>query len=395
MKSVYKLLLLAGALTGQLSADTIVLKTGVKYEGKVLSEDATSYLVQIFVTKSIKDERRIPKDQVQEIIQETDAAKDFKNLGPLTPTPNRMASDIYQGRITAAKSFLKKHPKSDEAKEVQEALDILEKEYAVISKGGVKLNGQLITASDIEANAYDVHARMIAEEFSELAAQGQHQPALRKWEVLKNEYPYSTSFIDSLPLAARVMQGYQKILQQELDTLDARLKQRQTVLSSLSENDRRRAEQTISQKQAKYATLIDQEEKELKTRWLTIDPFNEDALEYNRRSAESEHQSITKLDTSRIKMAGPTYRGAWTALANGQLEEASKLIRELKSSFRMSDKYVTPLADQLEEKENKKKAAEEKAAAEKAEQERLAKEAAEKARKEAAEAKKKPKSNKK
>lgn len=395
MKPYQRLLLLTGILVTPLAADTIVLKTGVKYEGKVISEDATSYTIQIHVTKSIKDERRILKDNVKEIIKETGVSKDYKNIGPLVPTPDRLTAENYELRIKKAKSFLAKHPKSTHNSELEAALDILEKEYAVVSKGGTKLNGQLITAADIKANAYDVHARIIAAEFRSLAKQGLHQPALRKWEELKNDYPHSTAYVESLPLVTRVLQTYLKQLDQQLETLDARTTKRDSVIKSLSDNDRSRAEQTIAQKKARYETLIQKEEKEIKTRWLTIDPYHERALEFNQRNTKSELQSVTRLDKTTIKLAGPTYRGAWTALAHGKLEEASKLVSQLKS-FRLPEKYITPLTTKLEEKEASKKAEEEKAAAEIAEQKRQAKIAAEQAKKDAAEAKKKkPKGRKK
>jgi len=396
MKFHYKLLLITGLLSGSLSADTIILKTGVKYNGKVLSEDETSYLVEVNVTKSIRDERRIPKDHVKEIVKDSPAEKAHKALGKLTPTPDSLSLSDYAVRIKSAQEFLRLHPKSEQSKAVKKALETLEKESKIISAGGIKLDGQLISVSDIEANAYDIHARALASDFAQLASQGQHQQALRKWETLKDDYPASKAYVKFLPLAVRVVRGYQKYLDDHITTLDARIKKRQNVLESLPENDRSRAEAAIAQKQAKYATLIDKEEKELKTRWLTLDPFNKHALDFNRRSTDTELQNLTKVDPSTVKLAGPTYRSAWTALASGNLEEASKLINELKSAYRLTEKYTAPLNAQLEEKKGDQLAAQKKAAEMKAEQERLALEEAKKAAAEAKKAsEKKPKGRKK
>lgn len=387
MKAHHLALLLTGLLAAPLAADTIVLKSGVKYEGKVISEDAESYTVRINVTASIKDERRIAKSDVKEIIKETGAEKDFKALGPLAPAPDHLPAEDYEQRIKSAKAFLAKHPKSSHSKEVAAALATLESEYAVIAKGGVKLDGQLITAADLKANAYDVDARVIAAEFKQLASKGLHQPALRQWETLKNNYPHSAAFVASLPLATRVMQTYLKELGRNLETLDARLKKRDQVIASLDDNDQSRAKQTLANKKARYEALIQKEEKELKTRWLTIDPFHKRALEFNQRSTKSELQTLSRLDTSKIKLAGPAYRGAWIALAHGEPGKADKLLTQLKS-FKLPEKYLAPLTKELEQKQAARAAAEKKAAEEKAEQERQAKIAAEKAKKAEAEKKK-------
>jgi len=274
MNYLFHLIILAGILISPTRADTIVLKTGKKYEGKVISENATSYLVEIQVTKSIKDERRFLKDNVEEILKESNVDKDFKMLGKLVPVPDQTDAKRYELIIKNVQDFLAKHPKSAQAKNVQAALTVLEKEYTIISKGGIKLNGQLITASEIDANAYDIHAHIIGKKMKQLASQGSYQPALRQWEILKRDYAHSTAYIDSLPLASRILQSYLKQLKEYTKDLDARKAKRASVLKSLNENDRDRAEQNIAQKQAAYEKLIEKEEKELRTSWLTIDLFH-------------------------------------------------------------------------------------------------------------------------
>ncbi len=394
MKLLQTLSILAGFFTTQLNADTIILKTGKKYNGTVISEDSTSYLIEIQITKTIKDKRKFLKTDVAEIIEETKAEKDYKTLSNLTPTPDQLNTENYQTRITKAQAFIAKHPKSPEEPKVRAALAILERELDVISKGGTKLNGKLISADEVKTNAYDIHAVIISNKIKKLRQQGRHQQALRKWEELKNNYPHSAAYVDIAPSITAILQSYQRQLSTHLSTLDARIAKRNNLLKTLSDSDRRRAEQTITQKQATYEARIQKEEKELKTRWLTIDPYHKRALEYNQRNIKSELQSLSRKSSSKIQLAGPSYRGSWAALASGNLDEASKLLKTLKS-LKLPDSYTAPLITQL----TQKKAAADKAAAEKKEQERIAKEEADKAAREAAEkaaeaAKKKKKSKK-
>ena len=113
MKAYQKFALITGLLSAPLCADTIVLKSGIEYQGKVISEDATNYLVEINVTKSIKDEKSIPKADVKEIRKESaeSAEKaDFEKVGILVPTPDQLSAQDYQERIQKAESFIATYP---------------------------------------------------------------------------------------------------------------------------------------------------------------------------------------------------------------------------------------------------------------------------------------------
>lgn len=378
MKKHYTLLFIASVITSTLTADTIELKTGVKYQGKIISEDEKSYLVEVHYSASIKDERRILKEHIRTITSDAKDAKHFETIKKLTPTPDQLNEKSYAKRIKLASSFLKKYPKSTHTKEVKAILETLNAEQAVITKGGIKLDGQLISALDIEANAYDIDARILSNKIKKLAQSGQYQPALRKWEELQKNYANSSSYKDNLRLASRLLKAHQAELNQKLKTLDDRKAQRNQVLKSLEDNDRIRAEKIISEKEALYETLIKKEEKERKTKWLTIDPYHKRALDRNLRSTETELRAISNIDTAKIELAGPHFRGAWSALAQGDLDSAKQQIQNLRS-LRLSDKYIDPLTKILEEK-LLSQAAEKKAAEEAAvEAEEAAKAAAEKA----------------
>ena len=390
MKLSQTVSLLTSLLVTPLVADTIVLKTGQKYEGSIISEDATSYLVAIQVTKSIKDERKILKDNVAEIIKESTAEKDFEALGSLTPTPDRLSAAAYESRIKKAKAFIAIHAKSPQGEKATASLAILEREFAVISKGGTKLGGQLIPASEIKSNAYDIDALLIGSQMKKLAQQGLHQQSLRKWEELKKNYPHSKAYIDSLPLARTVLQTYQVWLDQQVSSFSARTQQRINVFLSLDKNDRDRAEQRIKQKNAAYDILLQKEQKELKTCWVTIDVYNKGALEYNQRNAQSNLEELARIDSSSIKLAGPSHRGAWAALAGGKINEAAGFLKDLKS-LKLPENYTAPIMAQISDKEMAMKKAE----VDRKEQERAAKEAAKKAEKEAKMAAKKAEEAKK
>lgn len=382
MKKHHTLLCIASVLTGTLTADTIELKSGVKYQGKVISEDEKSYLVEIRHTASIKDERRIAKDLVRNIISDAKDSDDYKKVKACYPTPDMLSQKGYDKRIKLAADFLKKYPKSTHTKEVKTIFTELKKENQVVSQGGMKLGGQLILASDIEVNSYDIHARIIGKDILKLAKSGNYQLSLRKWEELQSDYPHSETYKESIPLVLRVLRAYQGELQKHLDTLEARIDKRKTVIESLEANDQKRTLKLLDDKKKRYSSIIEKEKSELQTKWLTIDPFHKEALDHNLRNAQSSQQQLSNINTADIKLAGSDFRGAWSALANGDLEDVAVHLQAL-SSMQLPEKYTTPLKQKLEEQKAaqlaKKEAEEEAAAAAKAAEEKAAKEAKEKA----------------
>ncbi len=392
MKTRLYLLTISAIFASNLSADTIVLKSGVTHEGEVVSQDEKSYLIAIRVSKSIKDERRIAKDDIKEIVKESADAKDFATVKSLIATPDNLSEKNYAIRVATANSFLSTHQKSTHTKEVKDILKKLKKEQLIISQGGIKLNGQLILKSDIEANAYDVHARMRLSKMTKLAKTGEYQQALRHWETIQISYAHSASYKDGTALATQVLRSYSSELKTLINTIESREAKRKLAMDRLNQDDRVRTVQVLAENAKKYAALIEREEKQLQTKWLTIDPQNTKAkaLEYNLRNAESALSALSSFDTSKVKLAGPSYRRAWSTIANGDLESAAKHLQVL-NSLQLPEKYIQPLAKQLAEKQSTAAQAEEKAkekaAIEKALQERLAKDAAEKA---ALENKKKP-----
>ena len=389
MKTHQSIILFASLLISSITADTIELKSGTSYQGKVISEDDKSYLLEIHHSSSIKDNRRIPKDQIKRIISEAQDAQDFQLVKSSTPTPDGLSEKNYANRINRASNFLKKHPKSTHTKEVNAILKTLNKENTVISNGGLKLNGALISASDIATNSYDIHARIILNKTKKLAQTGNYQLSLRKWENLQQNYPHSAAYKDSLSLATRILKIYKKELTKNLDSLESRTTRRKAAIESLGPNDRKRSEVILTEKDAIYATLIEKEEKQIKTKWLTIDPFNKKSLEYNLRSTKTNLKTIEDSSPTKFKLAGPELRGAWSALAKGELDEVDLRLRSLQP-MRLPAEYIDPITTQLTEKRSTQ-AAEKKAAKEAAVQAKAAEAQALKEAKEEAAKKKKGK----
>lgn len=347
----HRLLLIACFLTGTISADTIELKSGMKYDGKILSENEKTYLIEIRYSASIKDERRIPKEDVKTITADSEDAKDYATIKAFLPTPDMLSSKGYLKRIELTSSFLKKYPELSRIRieEVKKILTTLENEHGVIAKGGFKLKGHLISATQVQKNAYDIDASILFHKLKKIAHSGNYPLALRTWEDLQSNFSCSLAYQESLPIVSRILKAHKAELDINLNSLESRLERRAAAIKSLEKHDKSRAIQTIAEKDELYEALINKEEKELKSKWLTIDPFNKRALDYNLRNTEAAYNSISTMDTSKLELAAPQIGSTLSALNNGNIAEAQAGIQKL-TSMKLQTKYIEPLTLQLEEK---------------------------------------------
>ena len=351
MHNYWKTLCLSTLLCTALHADTIVLKSGEKHTGRVISENSTSYLFEIDVTNSIKDELRIPKDDVKQIIKESIESKDFKLVASMVPVRDLQPATAYPERIKITKTFIRKFPKSEYDETVNKILTTLESEYNTIIDGGIKLDGQLISRQDKEANAYDIDARRLLLDIQRYAATRRYTQALRKWEVLQSDYRNSTSFKSAIPIAKRIIYTYQKTLKSLLDTVDERTAERKSAMSSMNANDRERTELALAEQQRRYATQIEREKAKSRIKWLTVDTYDKASISHNYRQTTSSLKSIASASRTKqkeLKLAGPIHRDAWTALAKGDLKDAEQHIKTLQS-LRIPKQYLTPLQTNLKE----------------------------------------------
>jgi hypothetical protein len=370
MKTPLTLLLLAGTLTCPLKADTIELKSGVKYQGSIISEDAESYLVKIRYTATISDERRIPKKDIRNIIKAPKDSADFKKIQSFLPTPNKTTKEVYSERIAFCTNFLKKYPKSTHRKEVEKIIETLNKENTIVSQGGIKLNGDLIEASKAKTRAYDIDALILTDQIKKSAKAGRFTSALRTWEQLKKDFPHSEAYKASLVWIPKILKAHQSQLKRELSTLDSRLAKREKVLKSLDEKDRRATKKILKQKQIRYEALVKKEKEQLKTQWISIDPFDKKSLDSSLRNTQSALNNLTHSNSGNITLANADFQSAWNALDQGDLDLAKQHLQKLKQ-LRIPEKYIQPIDNEINEKkaalEAEKKAAEE-AEAKKAEE---------------------------
>lgn len=323
-------------------ADTIILKNGTKFEGRIVKEDPDSYLLEIQVTRSIRDERRIAKADIEKIEKVDPSEALFTNeLAKLGNTPDLLDEAGYQARIRKLEDFLKEYPASKHNRAARELLAKLEAERSLVAAGSIKLNGRMISPSERQADAVGIDAAILAAKMQRAAEAANFLEALRAFETLEKDAPGSKAHLEAIPLAGRLLTNFRSQINASLASLDQRLAERKVGLERMPAPDRARA-QAIFDQQAKEFQARLTAEKAAGIKWLSIDYSDKASLSDTLRRIDTESNRLERTDTSRLGPSDQLYRDAWKQLETADPKEAKSLLDSVKR-LKLPDRYISAL----------------------------------------------------
>lgn len=332
---------LLAAMICSAAADTVVLKNGTKYEGKILKENPDSYLVEVMVTKSIKEERTIAKSEVDRIEREKLDEKAFLELAKLTPAPDLLPAEDYRARLELCYKFSKTYPNSPQAAKARAITGELEKESDVIAQGGVKLGGKLVTAAERQGNKVEINARILESSIRSHAKASEWVLALRDFATLESGYPTTAPYRDVIPLVRQVIQQYAAQLNESAAGLPKRLADRKVGLERMSSEDRNASTRAIAEQDEAAAAKL-ASEKAAGIKWTTPDAFNKASLDEAIRYCDQELKRLDSLKTDDKQDAGKAWRDAWTAIQGSDAKAVVTAISDARAA-RLSQELVTEL----------------------------------------------------
>lgn len=314
--------LLVPILLGLAQADTFKLKDGTKLEGTIISETDDSYIALVQVTPSIRDQRTIAKADVVAVIPEAKDEKEFPEIKELVPTPDLLEPGEYEARIKQVEKFIETYPESFHKSAAENIAKTLKEEYAVIKNGGVKYDGELISADDRQGDAYGFDARLAFADFKQLVDDNQYVAALRAWDELAEKFPTTQAYKDSVPIASVLIKELHSKLGDEVRSFEERKTKRAEDFKKLPTQDKPRTKQAIEDQMAKYEAQLE-EEKQAGERWISVNVWHLDAMREMRGTLAQEFQKLKELDVSAISDGGKAYQEAYKTLKGEPDAEAA------------------------------------------------------------------------
>lgn len=325
------------------SADTIVLTDGEKLEGRVVREDGDNYVVEVFVSDTIKDEKIIPKSDVSFIDKEGPDETAFGKIGEFLPTPELLGAENYKAKIEKVEKFLEEFPKSAKATKVREMLDVLNDEFDVVIEGGFKLGKEMITSGDYATNAFEYDAVIAEKRINDAINRRDFLSALRLFATYDETFVGAAGRAELVGKMKQVLTAFSATLSDSLESFDSRDAKRKAGLERMAPENRAQTELALEEEAARLNARYEQEKADRKG-WVTPDTYHKASLEESRRQVESERRRLeTKGTNGETETSlGEVYRVAWGELVGGTDEEKTAVIAQLKTQ-RMPDIYIEKL----------------------------------------------------
>ena len=324
------------------AAEVFVMKDGTKLEGSILREDATSYVIEVKVTKSIKGERVIAKANVEKIERVPPDKLAFAVIEKLTPTPDLLTLDAYAKRIRAVEQFLANHRLSAKLKDAKEILATLKAEANEILAGGIKLNGKIIPAAEYQAKAYDIDARIQEANLRKFASDLKYLQTLRTFTKFERNFRNTASYRALVPLMNQVMTSHIAEANQLLSTYEAHEQERKVGLERMPRAERRATENAIREENAALEAQFTKE-KDARLGWVSIHPFCKSALDETLAFGQQEIARLATVRDEPVVDGGKLFRDAMSLIRNkGESAEIAAAITAAKTAM-LPARYIAIL----------------------------------------------------
>lgn len=350
MTSIHRLILPAMLASLPLLADaeTLVLNDGKLLEGHIIEETATDYLIEIQVTASIKDRRRVSKQDVKTVTLPDPATLALEEILKATPMPDNSSVEQYDALIdTKILPFLKNFPKSPKTKQVGLLRDELTVERNLVASGGLKLKGSTFSAADREANAFDIEAWLAASEIRAKALRGEFTAALRAFETFEQDFSSSTHYRETAQLAERLLGSYREGVQLDLDQLETRQAARERGLARIPLEEQRRSQFLIDEENKAYLALLERE-KSSKTQWPSLNPYHPEPMRSTLLTIGTNLARLQATKFDEISDGGMAFRDAWRSASQLTSDEDFKAAVDKLVAAKVPERYIHRVVQRAE-----------------------------------------------
>lgn len=300
-------LLLGELLWSSLIADTIQFRDGTSIEGKLIRETPTSYVIEVPFSKTIKEERIIPIEQVSKIIPTATDQLDFEKIETLIPVPDMQDLDGYKRRMADVQAFINDHSESSHVDAAKKMLEVLSSEAAQIEDGGIKFAGRVIPSAEYQSNQLEVDSRIAASGIQRQIQGGQLLQALRKFQSFHEDFHSTKAHADILQLVLLAIRSHLAETEAMLTAHDKRMADRAAFIQRQPIDERRDTEAAIAlENQGLEARL--KAEKKAGINWVTVDPYCKPALQETLNHGRREIERLNQLKNAPSNDVGAMYR---------------------------------------------------------------------------------------
>jgi hypothetical protein len=345
--------LLGLAVTG--FADTVILKSGEKMEGRILNESETEVTIEVPVTASIKDQRVIKKADVAKIEKVQPDLETWATLKNLGIAQESQDSADYQRAINLLNGFVTQYPQSAHAAEAKTKISQLQEEQKRVEAGELKLGGKWMTADEVKEERVQINGRILLGRMKAYASAGQLVEAMNAFDAIDKTANGSASFPDAIVLARQILPTLKSAAEQRKAQVKTQAEERKRRLQNVQGPERQQLETLQKQQVAQTDAMVANYEKS-GAKWLPLNPANDKSLSALSSKATSELSNVGRHNIERMKASLQATERAKAAIEKSDGIAADEALKEATSAWAQNE-YIKRLQPKVAEAKEKAVAA--------------------------------------
>jgi len=331
-------------------ADTIVLKSGEKLEGRIVASTPEEVTIEVDFSPTIKEHQTVQRSQIDKLEQLGDDEIAFREIAALS-APDTATSPAVFDRLIADKftPFLKAYSYSKHAPEVRAKINALAEEKTHFANGEIKFRGRWLTAQEYAETKGQVEPEVILIQMRELSDRHDDPGLLNAFQAFdKGLYTGAEAYPEAVDLARKsiaVLEAQVVTQQRRLPLIEAEAK-KAVDLSPEAERPK-----VIAAQQAQKARdrLNYEAIKQLGVPFIPIISGNAEALAALGQAVAAEKARIAKLDTAAWKRSIALVGQARQCLAKSEITEAEKAV-DSAAALWPTNSQIAALKDQIAKK---------------------------------------------
>ena len=178
----------AAFLCASAFADTIILKSGEKLEGKVVGETPTELTVEVKISAGITDLTKIAKNTVAKIEKEQLDEVAWQPLKNIKLGANSLPSAQYDAVMRPLQNFVGDFPTSSHKAEAETIIASFAEEQKRVDAGEVRMGQNWLSKAEVEQERYQINATLAYQYIRGQVTAGHLVCALNSFEQIETTF---------------------------------------------------------------------------------------------------------------------------------------------------------------------------------------------------------------
>ena len=327
----YLLTLLTAFLPLQIHADTVILATGEKVDGKISLETDTEITVEIKVSSSISDERVIKKADIKKIEKDSpeelafQAVKNFKLNSQSSFKP-----EVYDRTIARLQNFKTNYPNSTHLDGITEILTAFEQEKTRVDAGELKFQGKWINRAEATKRKVQIGGQQFFDNMKYQSGARDLSGALNSFDEIEKNYKGARIYPDAIELAIQILNTLYRDALERAKINVYNQEQFKKALSMTKPEDVSRLVAAEKREQDLGIAALD-ESKKNGTKWPPFIPRSSESMNIFLGTIPTELDRLKALPVQKMHTSVSQVDDAQLAFSSGkQTEAVSRLSDALK-----------------------------------------------------------------